>query len=119
MAQFPLALSIEPRLLPPAVANGFHMDDKVRIYSCFQTLGRLSEHASSIETSSSAKCSRRMLMARIGWKTSYTMSDSFVFWIHRAKGSFFSCEPYSHVFVTLQHVRQSDGGGGSLHGGAE
>lgn len=30
MAQFPLALSIEPRLLPLAVANGFHMDSKVR-----------------------------------------------------------------------------------------
>lgn len=36
MAQFPLALSIEPRLLPPAVANGFRMDDKVRIYSDFR-----------------------------------------------------------------------------------
>ncbi|KIM89376.1 hypothetical protein PILCRDRAFT_813299 [Piloderma croceum F 1598] len=30
MAQFPLALSIEPRLLPLAVANGFHMDSKYR-----------------------------------------------------------------------------------------
>ena len=29
MAQFPLALAIEPRLLPYAVANGFHMDYKV------------------------------------------------------------------------------------------
>jgi hypothetical protein len=29
MGQFPLALSIEPRLLPLAVANGFHMDSKV------------------------------------------------------------------------------------------
>jgi len=32
MAQFPLALAVEPLLLPPAVANGFHMDRKVRIY---------------------------------------------------------------------------------------
>lgn len=31
MHQFPLALSIEPRLLPLAVANGFRMDSKVRI----------------------------------------------------------------------------------------
>jgi hypothetical protein len=32
MAQFPLALSIEPRLLPLAIANGFRMDGRVRIY---------------------------------------------------------------------------------------
>ena len=29
MPQFPLALAIEPRLLPHAVANGFSMDYKV------------------------------------------------------------------------------------------
>jgi hypothetical protein len=32
MAQFPLALSIEPHLLPLAIANGFRMDGRVRIY---------------------------------------------------------------------------------------
>jgi len=32
MAQFPLALSIEPRLLQLAIANGFRMDGRVRIY---------------------------------------------------------------------------------------
>lgn len=32
MAQFPLALSIEPRLLPLAIANGLRMDSRVRIY---------------------------------------------------------------------------------------
>ena len=32
MAQFPLALSIEPRLLPLAIANGFRMDNRVRRY---------------------------------------------------------------------------------------
>lgn len=32
MAQFPLALSIEPRLLPLAIANGFRMDNRVRGY---------------------------------------------------------------------------------------
>ena len=31
MAQFPLALSIEPRLLSLAIANGFRMDGRVRI----------------------------------------------------------------------------------------
>lgn len=30
MVQFPLALALEPRLLPYAVANGFYMDSKVR-----------------------------------------------------------------------------------------
>jgi hypothetical protein len=30
MAQFPLALAIEPRFLPLAVANGFRMDSSVR-----------------------------------------------------------------------------------------
>lgn len=30
MVQFPLALAVEPRLLPFAVANGFQMDAKVR-----------------------------------------------------------------------------------------
>lgn len=35
MSQFPLALSIEPRLLPLAVANGFHMDSKVHLYFFF------------------------------------------------------------------------------------
>ena len=29
MTQFPLALAIEPRLLPLAAANGFTMDSKV------------------------------------------------------------------------------------------
>ena len=29
MAQFPLVLAIEPRLLPYARLNGFHMDRKV------------------------------------------------------------------------------------------
>ena len=29
MTQFPLALAIEPRLLPLAVANGFTMDSRV------------------------------------------------------------------------------------------
>lgn len=31
MALFPLALSVEPRLLSLAIANGFRMDSRVRI----------------------------------------------------------------------------------------
>ena len=30
MATFPLALAVEPRLLPYAAKNGFRMDSKVR-----------------------------------------------------------------------------------------
>ena len=30
MAQFPLVLAIEPKLLPYAISNGFSMDYKVR-----------------------------------------------------------------------------------------
>lgn len=33
MAQFPLVLAVEPRLLPYARANGFYMDGKVVIGS--------------------------------------------------------------------------------------
>jgi len=36
MAQFPLALAIEPKLLPYAVKNGFYMDGKARIYLCMR-----------------------------------------------------------------------------------
>ena len=31
MSQFPLALAVEPRLLPYAVANGFSLDPKVNL----------------------------------------------------------------------------------------
>lgn len=34
MTQFPLALAIEPRLLPLAEVNGFSMDSKVRSANC-------------------------------------------------------------------------------------
>ena len=34
MAQYPLVLAIEPRLLPFARLNGFHMDRKVRQVMC-------------------------------------------------------------------------------------
>jgi len=35
MAQFPLALAIEPRLLPCAISNGFSMDYKVMLHLLF------------------------------------------------------------------------------------
>ncbi|KAJ7505323.1 hypothetical protein B0H11DRAFT_415511 [Mycena galericulata] len=52
MVQFPLALAIEPRLLPYAVANGFHMDAKYRDFvfrKMFErTAAPVSEHAEEI-----------------------------------------------------------------------
>ncbi|KAI0260220.1 hypothetical protein BC834DRAFT_1012888 [Gloeopeniophorella convolvens] len=44
MAQFPLALSIEPRLLPLAIANGFRMDSKYRDFVFRRILERSGEH---------------------------------------------------------------------------
>lgn len=35
MVQFPVALAIEPRLLPYAVANGFYMDSKVCVIRAY------------------------------------------------------------------------------------
>ncbi|KAF9267428.1 hypothetical protein L218DRAFT_920273 [Marasmius fiardii PR-910] len=43
MAQFPLALAIEPRLLPYAVANGFRMDSKYRDF----VFRKMFEHAAA------------------------------------------------------------------------
>ena len=60
MTQFPLALAIEPRLLPLAVANGFTMDSKVfrpRTAAADFTL----TYRDSIATSSSARCSKSPL----------------------------------------------------------
>ena len=60
MAQFPLALAIEPRLLPHAVANGFAMDYKAG--------GRFRSHSTtlifsifSIATLYSVKCLKGLL----------------------------------------------------------
>lgn len=62
MSQFPLALSIEPRLLPLAVANGFHMDSKVHPPYSFIPFMKLHTHyhgVYSTATSFSARCSRK------------------------------------------------------------
>jgi hypothetical protein len=44
MAQFPLALSIEPRLLPLAIANGFRMDGRYRDFVFRRIFVRTEEH---------------------------------------------------------------------------
>jgi hypothetical protein len=61
--QFPLALAIEPRLLPLAVANGFTMDSKVStpVHSPGFTL----TYCNSTETSSFARCSKSPLSPAI------------------------------------------------------
>ncbi|KAF9049582.1 hypothetical protein BDZ89DRAFT_655889 [Hymenopellis radicata] len=43
MAQFPLALALEPRLLPYAVANGFYMDSKYRNFIFRKMFERVSD----------------------------------------------------------------------------
>lgn len=45
MAQFPLALSIEPRLLPLAIANGFRMDSRYRDFVFRRIFERKDEHS--------------------------------------------------------------------------
>ncbi|KAN0125319.1 hypothetical protein V8E53_015599 [Lactarius tabidus] len=45
MAQFPLALSIEPRLLPLAIANGFRMDNRYRDFVFRRIFERKDEHS--------------------------------------------------------------------------
>ena len=60
MAQFPLALAIEPRLLPLAVTNGFSMDSKVcGNHICSES--SLTVTIVSIEILFSEKCSRNLL----------------------------------------------------------
>ncbi|KAH7913399.1 hypothetical protein BJ138DRAFT_1081602 [Hygrophoropsis aurantiaca] len=45
MVQFPLALAIEPRLLPFAEANGFHMDTKYRDFVFRKMFEKLALHS--------------------------------------------------------------------------
>jgi len=57
MVQLPIALAVEPRLLPYAEANGFHMDTKVAfdiIWSATDTKDFV-----STATSSSVRCLKR------------------------------------------------------------
>jgi hypothetical protein len=54
MAQFPLALAIEPRLLPHAAANGFAMDYKASDIFALTNFTHLFNF--SIGTSYSVKC---------------------------------------------------------------
>jgi len=57
MVQLPIALAIEPRLLPYAEANGFHMDTKVNLHPNVSATSI--EEFDSTVTSSSVRCLRR------------------------------------------------------------
>ncbi len=61
MANFPLALAIEPRLLPYARENGFHMDHKVTAQTFCRAYKTMLTSGISIATSFSARCSRNQL----------------------------------------------------------
>lgn len=56
MAQFPLVLAVEPRLLPYAVANGFNMDEKVCDNQKVNSNACSLTNAFSTATSCSEKC---------------------------------------------------------------
>lgn len=56
MAQLPIALAIEPRLLPYAEANGFRMDPKVS--ENFPHFAQFLTGQISIVTLSSVRCSK-------------------------------------------------------------
>jgi O-succinylbenzoate synthase len=86
MAQFPIALAIEPRLLSYAVANGFYMDTKVgslrhwgRIYPSFPF---------STVTLYSAKCSKNPYQWMTHWlQTLLPTFGSYVGLILRERAS--------------------------------
>ena len=85
MAQFPLALAIEPKLLPYAVKNGFYMDGKARFYFCsWNAYLHLIDPLSSIEILYFARCSngrpcKEKPLPRILWIT----YENYAGWILR------------------------------------
>src|SRR5580658_7496513 len=84
MAQFPLALAIEPRLLPLATANGFHMDSKVGLELLTFIIAITRTLLNSIATSCFAKCLRkRIWQVRVELKKSLKMCGSYVNSIQR------------------------------------
>lgn len=72
MVQLPIALAVEPRLLPYAEANGFRMDTKVIVVTL--TTQMMLSAKISIATSFSAKCLKnRLLTLQIGRMTLFVM----------------------------------------------
>lgn len=89
MAQFPLALAVEPRLLPLAVANGFVMDNKVISLLSLQLVQCSCVFPlDSIEILSFVKCSNGQSLSHQGARTRMRttlslMSESYAVLIPR------------------------------------
>ena len=87
MSQFPLALAIEPKLLPCAISNGFSMDYKVVSHLLFSHTNTFTYVSIlfSIAISFFGKCLRSQLsQVRFVLRISRTTSGSFVNSILRA-----------------------------------
>jgi len=82
MAQFPLALAVEPKLLPYATANGFSMDHKVKIAHILTLLGVLI-FLRSIGTLCSEGCLKRDQRTRQVLKISQVQCESYCNWTLR------------------------------------
>jgi len=80
MVQLPIALAIEPRLLPYAEANGFHMDTKVTLY--VNPSASNTEEFGSTATSSSVRCLKRwrstIMTARMTSSEMYVSCDVLI-----------------------------------------
>jgi hypothetical protein len=82
MVQFPLALAVEPRLLPYAVANGFQMDTKVKSQLC-ATFNVYVSFDSTVILSSERCLSGRPFPTRPAPTRLSTMFGSYQGWILR------------------------------------
>lgn len=75
MVQLPIALAVEPRLLPYAEANGFRMDTKVIMVTL--TMRVMLSVKISIATSFSVRCLKSSLSTlQIGRMTLFVMFGS-------------------------------------------
>ena len=116
MGQFPLALSIEPRLLPLAVANGFHMDSKVWVIYAFLCICILNTHI--VPWFRLPQDVREARYPCIHWRPSRHNCGECA----RAPEAWFKVfQNFADFQVVVlsrivKHVPQSDSGSWSLHG---
>lgn len=102
MVQLPIALAIEPRLLPYAEANGFHMDTKVILPS--DTSATDTEEFDSTATSFSVRCLRRWRLTMVNGPMTFsgTCGSCGVLIVGEIKQSYhnsISCSDTSSHFV--------------------
>lgn len=82
MSRLPLALAVEPRLLPYAVANGFYMDSKARSLLLFDKLDH--DLFGSTAILSSGRCLKNhFLSPRLTRKRLHKMLENFASLNHR------------------------------------